>query len=167
MSAAPRWHFAWIDVDDPLLGGQWMADDGVASNPVVLADAVASFREGATGEDPIATHVDATLRVVEAAGALEDELLPTSVERLDRSLAAGDTGEPEIDPDSREGERVRRGADALEKLAADLAELVEEQLSDDGSLATLPPDSTLALCLAVQTAWRLRNRIEPPGPLYL
>jgi hypothetical protein len=159
--------FVWVEEGDRLLGGQWMRPGGDGAAPVVLADAVAAHRKEPIGDDPIAVHVAATLAVVEAAGTLEDELLPTSVDRLDRSLAAGDTGEPEIDPDTLEGERVRHAADALEKLAADLAELVHEQLDEGGSLATLPPDSTRALCLAVQTAWRLRTRIEPPGPLYL
>jgi hypothetical protein len=159
--------FVWVDETEPALGGQWMANGDGQSVPVVLADVVSAFRNGELDADPLTVHVRATIEVVEAAGALEDEVLPVSVGRLDQSLAASDTGEPEIEPGSDDGERIRHAAEALEKLAADLAELVDEQLDEGGSLATLPPDSTRALCLAIQTAWRLRSRIAPPGPLYL
>ena len=82
-----------------------------------------------------------------------------SVDPLDEHVA-------EVDRDSPEGERLRRVAEALHKLASDLSELVEEQLHS-GSLANLPPRSTLALCQAIQAAWRLRHHVDPPGPLYL
>lgn len=162
MAETTTYRFEWVDDDEPLLGGQWVARGDETARPVVLADAVA-----AQGEEALHAHVKAVFAVVEAAGALEDELLPHSVDRLGRALVASEAGEPEIDPNSADGERVQTTAAALEKLAADLAELVDEQLCDDGSLSTLPPDSTHALCAAVQAAWRLRHRVAPPGPLFL
>lgn len=159
--------FLWIDEDLPILGGQWMAIgvDGLPQ-PEALADVVSAFRSGTCPEDPLPVHVDATLRVITAAGALEDGLFPEPADRLRTTLTAVQEDAPEVDPSSLEGAHVRRGAEALEKLAADLAELVEEQL-DGGSLANLPPDSTRALCQATQTAWRLRRLVDPPSPLYL
>lgn len=125
-----------------------------------------SRRPRGWAEEPIGEHVRATLAVVRAAGELEDELFPDAASRLQTTLLSVDTNTPEVDVATPEGERVRRGAEALEKLAADLAEVVEAQLHD-GSLASLPEQSTLALCYAVETAWRLRRLIDPPGPLYL
>ena len=160
--------FLWVDERQPVLGGQWMRVDGDdAAHPVVLAEVVAAHREGSADEDPLPVHVEATLQVVRAAGDLEDELFPDAATRLQSALLSADTDTAEVDPGTVEGERVRRGAEALEKLAADLAELVEEQLVDGGSLAQLPPDSTRALCQATQTAWRLRRLVDPPSPLYL
>ena len=160
--------FVWVDETLPVLGGQWMAAGAGDGNwqPVVLADVVAAHRAGQVETDPLPVHVTATLDVVWAAGELEDELFPDAATRLQSALMSSDTGTPEVDPESLEGERVRRSAEALHKLAADLAELVDEQL-DGGSLSHLPPDSTRALCQATQAAWRLRRLVDPPGPLYL
>lgn len=164
----PVHRFVWVDEEATVLGGQWMAmgEDASDPQPVVLADAVAAHRAGEEGGDPLPIHVQATLDVVRAAGQLEDDLFPDAVARLQSTLLSAETGSPEIDPDTPEGERVRRGAEALQKLSADLAELVGEQL-DGGSLAHLPPDSTRALCEATQAAWRMRRLVDPPGPLYL
>lgn len=162
-----EYRFAWVDDDITVLGGQWMAlaSDGT-SEPQALADVVDAYRSGATEVDPLPIHVDATLKVIGAAGDLEDTLFPEPADRLATTLASVDEFAPPVDPSTPEGERVRRGAHALEKLAADLAELVEEQLQG-GSLANLPPDSTRALCQAIQAAWRLRLLVDPPSPLYL
>lgn len=167
VGTARQYLFTWVDEAAPVLGGQWMAvgRDGI-TRPVVLSDAVEAYRAGLVASDPMEVHVDAARRVIEAAGELEDELFPDAVTRLRTTLAAAETDASEVDPDSLAGERVRRGAEALEKLAADLAELVEEQL-EGGSLAHLPPYSTHALCQAVQAAWRLRRLVDPPSPLYL
>lgn len=160
--------FVWVDEDHPVLGGQWMAvrDEETNAAPVVLADVVAAYRAGDHDADPLPVHVRATLDVVRAAGRLEDDLFPDAAARLQSTLLSSETGTPEVDPDTPDGERVRQGAEALQKLSADLAELVEEQL-DGGSLAHLPPDSTRALCQATQAAWRMRRLVDPPGPLYL
>jgi hypothetical protein len=161
------YRFVWVEEDDPAQGGQWMAypPDGYPW-PVALADAVLAAREEGSGEDPVAVHVHAAQRLVEATGALEDRLFPDSTRRLQAALAAVDADAPEIDPESDEGDAVRRAAEALEKVAADLAELVQEQL-EGGSLATLPPDCTTALCQSVQAGWRMRRLVDPPSPLYL
>ncbi|GEM_PF-2808043 len=159
--------FVWVDGQAPLLGGQWMAvADDAPPHPLVLADVVGEAAARGWAEEPIDEHVRATLAVVRAAGELEDELFPDAASRLQTALLSVDTDTPEVDVGTPEGERIRRGAEALEKLAADLAEVVEAQLHD-GSLAALPEQSTLALCYAVETAWRLRRLIDPPGPLYL
>ena len=161
------YRFAWVDPDLPMLGGQWLraaTDEG--SQPAALADVVSAHREGRTTGDPLPEHVDAVLTIVGAAGDFEDAMFPEPADRLAATLASADTGTPEVDPSSPEGERVRRGAEALQKLAADLAELVEEQLHG-GSLAHLPPDTTMALCQATQTAWRLRRIVDPPSALSL
>lgn len=162
-----HYRFSWVDPDDPASGGQWAVVDDGGWMATSLGEAVIAHRHGELEVDPLEVHVEAMSTVLEAAGALEDEVLPVSVDRLDRTLAASDTGEPEVDPASPEGLRLARAADALEKLASDVAEMVEEQLDDDGSLAKLPPRTTHALCLAVQSAWRLRSRMAPPGPLVL
>ncbi|HVM15181.1 MAG TPA: hypothetical protein VM287_12765 [Egibacteraceae bacterium] len=162
------YRFVWIEDDAPALGGQWLAfpPDG-RPYPVALADAVVSHRDDSQdGPDPLQVHVEAAHRIVEAAGDLEDRLFPDARHRLAVALVAADAGVPQIDPDAPEGEAVRRTAEALEKVAADCAELVEEQLRD-GSLAMLPRDFTGALCQAVQAGWRLRRLVDPPGPLYL
>ncbi|PSO52345.1 MAG: hypothetical protein BRC31_05000 [Actinobacteria bacterium QS_5_72_10] len=156
--------FVWVDATDPALGGQWMVDRSSGrADPVVLADAVAAYKRGELSVDPLDEHVAVTLAAVSAAGAVEDEGLPDPTTRLVR---AADEHVAEVDRDSPEGERLRRVAEALHKLASDLSELVEEQLHS-GSLANLPPRSTLALCQAIQAAWRLRHHVDPPGPLYL
>lgn len=156
--------FVWVDPTDPALGGQWMVDrPSGEAEPVVLADAVAAHQRGESEHDPLDEHVAVTLAAVAAAGAVEDEVLPDPATRLAR---AADEHLAEVDRDSPEGERLRRVAEALHKLASDLSELVEAQLHD-GSLANLPPRSTTALCQAVQAAWRLRHHVDPPGPLYL
>lgn len=156
--------FVWVDATDPALGGQWMVDrPSGKTEPVVLADAVAAYERGELDHDPLDEHVAVTLAAVSAAGAVEDEVLPDPTTRLVR---AADDHLAEVDRDSPEGERLRRVAEALHKLASDLSELVEDQLHR-GSLANLPPRSTLALCQSTQTAWRLRHRVDPPGPLYL
>lgn len=161
-SGVPR--FVWVDATDPALGGQWMVDRPSGKDePLVLADAVAAYQSGELDHDPLEEHVAVTLAAVSAAGAVEDEVLPDPTTRLVR---AADERVAEVDRDSPEGERLRRVAEALHKLASDLAELVEDQLQG-GSLANLPPRSTLALCQSTQTAWRLRHRVDPPGPLYL
>lgn len=160
--------FVWVEVDDPVAGGQWLAfeTDGTP-RPVALNDVVLAWRDGRGEEDPLPVHVHAMFTVIDAAGDLEDRLFPDVARRVERALVRAGAGAAEVDADSSEGEQVRRAAEALEKLAADLAELVEEQLDEGGSLATLPPDSTRALCQAMQAGWRLRRLIDPPGPLYL
>lgn len=165
------YRFVWVEEGQPALGGQWLAfpADG-QPYPVALADVVAAHREGAAGDDPgpspLEAHVEASQRIAEAVGDLEDRLFPDASRRLEVALVAADAGVPQVDPDTPEGEAVRRAAEALEKVAADCAELVDEQL-DGGSLALLPEDFTAALCRAVQAAWRLRRLVDPPGPLYL
>lgn len=162
------YRFVWVEDAEPALGGQWLAfpPDG-RPYPVALADAVSAYeKESADGPHPLEVHVEAAHRVVEAAGDLEDRLFPETRSRLAVALEAANADVPQVDPTSPEGEAVRRAAEALEKTAADCAELVEEQLQD-GSLASLPPDFTTALCQAVQAAWRLRRLVDPPGPLYL
>lgn len=156
--------FVWVDPTDPALGGQWMVDRPSGKvEPIVLADAVAAHVRGDVDHDPLDEHVAVTLAAVAAAGAVEDEVLPDPTTRLVR---AADEHVAEVDRDSPEGERLRRVAEALHKLASDLSELVEDELHN-GTLANLPPRSTLALCQATQAAWRLRHRVDPPGPLYL
>jgi hypothetical protein len=159
------YRFVWVDDDLIVLGGQWMApgEDGDLV-PLALAEVVAAHRLARRGDDPLETHVRATLDLVRAVGEFEDSLFPEPTDRLKTTLSAVGRHAPEVDPSTPEGERLRRGAEALEKLAADLAELVEEQL-DGGSLAKLPPNSTRALCQATQTAWRLRRLVDPPSPL--
>jgi hypothetical protein len=159
------YRFVWIEPDEPLLGGQWMGYPPAGLPwPVALADVVAA---GPSDEgDPLAVHVSGTQTVLEAAAELEDRLFPDPASRLQAALVAAEEEEPPLEPTSPEGELVRRAAESLEKLAADLAELVQEQL-DGGSLATLPPNSTAALCQAVQAGRRLRRFVEPPIPLYL
>ncbi len=163
------YRFVWVEDSEPALGGQWLAfpADG-QPYPVALADVVAAHRDGEEedGSDPLITHVEATRRIGEAVGDLEDQLFPDATRRLEVALVAADTDVPQVDPDTPEGEAVRRAAEALEKVAADCAELVDEQLGG-GSLALLPKDFTAALCQAVQAAWRLRRLVDPPGPLYL
>lgn len=163
------YRFVWVEDDVPALGGQWLAfpPDG-QPYPVALADAVAAHRKSADADmaDPLEVHVAATVRIVEAAGALEDHLFPDATRRLEVALVAADADVPQVDPSTAEGEAVRRTAEALEKVAADCAELVEEQLGG-GSLALLPEDFTAAMCQAVQAGWRLRRLVDPPGPLYL
>lgn len=160
----PRPRFVWVDEADAARGGQWMRELGDDRlEPIALADAVADRHGEPLHSGAVAEHVMALGRVVDAVGDLEDELLPASPDRLARA-AARDV--PEVDPASPAGERLRRGAEALEKLASDLAEIVHETLHG-GSLASLPPGATSALCQAMQAAWRVRQRIDPPGPLYL
>lgn len=162
------YRFVWVEEDDPAQGGQWLAfpPDG-RPYPVALADAVAAYRDdGQQGPDPLQEHVEAAHRIVEAVGQLEDRLFPDARARLEVALGAADADASQIDPAAPEGEAVRRAAEALEKAAADCAELVEEQLRA-GSLAMLPQDFTAALCQAVQAGWRLRRLVDPPGPLYL
>lgn len=163
------YRFVWVEEGQPALGGQWLAfpEDG-QSYPVALADVVAAHRDDDAdeGPGPLEVHVDAAMRIAEAVGELEDRLFPDASRRLEVALVAADADVPQVDPDSTEGESVRRAAEALEKVAADSAELVDEQL-DGGSLALLPEDFTAALCRAVQAAWRLRRLVDPPGPLYL
>lgn len=163
------YRFVWVEDDEPALGGQWLAFPAHGQPyPVALADVVAAHRDGADedGPDPLETHVAATQRIGDAVGDLEDRLFPDATRRLEVALVAADADVPQVDPDTPEGESVRRAAEALEKVAADCAELVDEQL-DGGSLALLPQDFTTALCRAVQAAWRLRRLVDPPGPLYL
>lgn len=158
------YRFVWIEPDEPLLGGQWMGYPPAGMPwPVALADVVQAPRED---EDPLTVHVDRTQTLLESAADLEDRLFPDAQSRLAAALAAAEQDEPPLDPRSPEGELVRRAAEALEKLGADLAELVQVQL-EGGSLATLPPNSTVALCQAVQAGRRLRQLVEPPSPLYL
>lgn len=162
------YRFVWVEEGDPALGGQWLAfpPDG-RPYPVALADAVAAYRDdGQEGPGPLQEHVEAAHRIVEAAGELEDRLFPDARVRLALAIGAVDADAPQVDPAAPEGEAVRRAAEALEKAAADSAELVEEQLRA-GSLASLPVDFTAALCQAVQAGWRLRRLVDPPGPLYL
>jgi hypothetical protein len=159
--------FVWLDEDAPARGGQWMTlDEQGADQPQVLSDVCAAHRAGELRADPLPVHVQATLTVVEAAGDLEDEGFPDAGDRLRATLDADRYHEATIDPSTPAGDRLRQAAEALEKLAADLAELVEEQL-DGGSLGNLPPDSTRALCQATQAAWRLRRYVDPPGGLFL
>lgn len=156
--------FVWVDPTDPALGGQWMVDrPSGKAEPIVLADAVAAHARGELEHDPLDEHVAVTLAAVAAAGAVEDEVLPAPATRLAR---AADGLVAEVDRDSPAGERLRRVAEALHKLASDLSELVESEL-EGGTLANLPPRSTLALCQATQASWRLRHHVDPPGPLYL
>jgi hypothetical protein len=164
----PVYRFVRVEESEPASGGQWLAfpPDGLP-DPVSLNDVVLAWRSGAADEDPLPMHVEAVSGVVVAAGELEDRLFPDVTRRVERALTRAGAGVAEIEATSPQGEQVRQAAEALEKLAADLAELVEEQLGVGGSLATLPPDTTKALCQAVQTAWRLRRLIDPPGPLYL
>lgn len=159
--------FVWVEEGVPALGGQWLAfpPEGIPE-PVVLADVVAAHRAGAEPVDPLPVHVDAVREALRAAGELEDELFPDPASRLRATLASAAEDAPPLDPATSDGERVRRAAEALEKLASDLAELVEEQL-EHGSLARLPQGSTLALAQATQAAWRLRRLVDPPSPLYL
>lgn len=163
------YRFVWVEEDEPALGGQWLAfpEDG-RPYPVALADAVAAHRGGRAreGPDPLEVHAEATLRIGEAVGDLEDRLFPDPSRRLAVALVAADADIPQVDPTTAEGEAVRGAAEALEKVAADCAELVEEQLGG-GSLATLPQNFTAAMCTAVQAGWRLRRLVDPPGPLYL
>lgn len=165
--AGPVYRFVWVEEHEPAAGGQWLAYSPTGlPDPVSLNDVVLAWRGGLADENPLPVHVEAVFTVVNAAGALEDELFPDVTRRVERALTRAGAGVAEIEAGTPEGERVRQAAEALEKLAADLAELVEEQL-DGGSLATLPPDSTTALCQSIQAAWRLRRLIDPPGPLYL
>lgn len=166
-AAAPVYRFVWVEDGEPAAGGQWLAlpPHGLP-DPVSLNDVVLAWRSGRADADPLPVHVEAVFHVLEAAGDLEDRLFPDVARRVERALRRAGAGEPELEVDTAEGEQVRQAAEALEKLGADLAELVEEQL-DGGSLTALPPDSTRALCEAIQAAWRLRRLIDPPGPLYL
>jgi hypothetical protein len=168
-SAAPNedcvYRFVWIEPDEPLLGGQWMGYPPAGLPwPAALADVVAAAVD--EDEHPLTIHVDRTQTLLDAVANLEDRLFPDAQSRLAAALAAAEQDEPPLDPTAVDGQLVRRAADSLEKLAADLAELVQEQL-DGGSLATLPPNSTIALCQAVQAGRRLRRLVEPPSPLYL
>jgi hypothetical protein len=165
--ATPRPRFEWVVDGEPVRGGQWCATgpDG-RPVPVALADALAAWDGGPPEAHPLLVHVAAAQQVVEAAGELEDRLFPEPVTRLSSALASVDAGEPQVDPESPDGVEVRLAAEALEKLAADLAELVEDTL-DGGSLSTLPDATTLALCQTVQTGWRLRRLVDPPSPLAL
>jgi hypothetical protein len=160
------YRFVWIEPDEPLLGGQWMGFPPAGLPwPVALADVVAAGPpEG--DEPPLTVHVDRTKTLLDAAADLEDRLFPDAESRLAAALLAAEQEEPPLDPGSPDAELVRRAAESLEKVAADLAELVQEQL-DGGSLAALPPNSTAALCQAVQAGRRLRRLVEPPSPLYL
>lgn len=168
VTSEPVYRFVWVEDDEPAAGGQWLAFqvDGLP-HPVSLNDVVMAWRDGKTDHDPLPLHVAAVFTVIEAVGDLEDRLFPDVARRVERALVRAGADAAEVDSDTPEGEVVRRAAEALEKLAADLAELVEEQLYEGGSLATLPPDSTRALCQSTQAAWRLRRLIDPPGPLYL
>ncbi len=159
--------FVWVDESDPVRGGQWMAfaPDG-HPRPVALAEAVAASRLVDDGEDPLAVHVVAARRVIEAAGDLEDRLFPEPQERLHAALASLTADRPQIDPHSPQGIEVRMAAEALEKLAADMAELVEEKL-ESGSLADLPEGATHAMCQTIQAGWRLRRLVDPPSILAL
>ena len=159
--------FVWVDETDPVRGGQWMAfaPDG-HPRPVALAEAVASSRLSEQGGEPLAIHVQAARRVIEAAGDLEDRLFPQPSERLHAALASLTADRPQIDPVTPEGVEVRMAAEALEKLAADMAELVEETL-DSGSLSDLPEATTHALCQTIQAGWRLRRLVDPPSVLAL
>ena len=163
------YRFVWVEETEPAMGGQWLAfpEDG-RPYPVALADVVAAYREGSAEEGlhPLQVHVEATQRIAEAVGDLEDRLFPDASSRLEVALVSADSDVPQVDPETPEGEAVRRAAEALEKVAADCAELVDEQL-DGGSLSLLPKDFTAALCRAVQASWRLRRLVDPPGPLYL
>ncbi len=160
---APDIRYVWVDPEDRALGGQWVRSDGDTEVPISLLDALAAHRGDERALDPVTEHVAAAWQVLDAAGVEEDRLLPDPATRVQRAL---DTSRALIDAESPAGERVRRCAEALHKLAADLAEVVEEQL-EGGSLATLPPATSHALCQTTQAAWRLRSHVEPPGPLYL
>lgn len=164
------YRFVWVEEDEPALGGQWLAfpEDG-RPYPVALADAVTAYRKNGQAEDgpdPLEVHAEAVRRIGAAVGDLEDRLFPDPSSRLAVALVAADTDAPQVDPRTPEGEAVRGAAEALEKVAADCAELIQEQL-DGGSLAALPQDFTAAMCQAVQASWRLRRLVDPPGPLYL
>jgi hypothetical protein len=156
----------WVAQGEPVRGGQWMTDADAGPVPVALADAVAEHRARPGGVDPLAVHVEAAREVVEAAGELEDRLFPDPAMRLHAALASVDRHTPQVDPESPDGVEVRLAAEALEKLAADLAELVEDTL-DGGSLSTLPVATTAALCQTVQAGWRLRRLVDPPSVLAL
>jgi hypothetical protein len=159
--------FIWVVDGEPVRGGQWMAfpEEGPPV-PVALADALAAWAGGPAETHPMRVHVSAAQQVVEAAGELEDRLFPDPSTRLHAALASVTADEPQVDPESPDGMEVRLAAEALEKLAADLAELVEETLSD-GSLADLPEATTVALCQTIQAGWRLRRLVDPPSPLAL
>jgi hypothetical protein len=159
--------FVWVVDGEPVRGGQWMAfpEEGLPV-PVALADALADWEDDGSGSDPMRVHVGAAQQVVEAAGELEDRLFPDPSTRLHAALASASDDAPQVDPEAPDGIEVRLAAEALEKLAADLAELVEETLRE-GSLADLPESTTLALCQTIQAGWRLRRLVDPPGPLAL
>jgi hypothetical protein len=159
--------FVWVADGEPARGGQWCTVVDGQPSPVALADAVAAHAGSREDPDhPLRVHVEAAKEVIDAAGDLEDRVFPEPSTRLQAALASVDAGEPPLDPESPDGVEVRLAAEALEKLAADLAELVQEQL-EGGSLATLPPETTTALCQTVQAGWRLRRLVDPPSPLAL
>jgi hypothetical protein len=161
------YRFVWVEDEQPSLGGQWMAyPPSGQPHPVSLFDAVMAHRAEPVEDSPLDVHVGAARAIIDAAGRLEDELFPEPATRLHAALVAADADEPQVDPVTPEGEQIRRTAEALEKVAADLAELVEEQLHG-GSLSTLPADCTRAMCQSIQASWRLRRLVEPPSPLYL
>jgi hypothetical protein len=161
------YRFVWVEDEQPSLGGQWMAyPPSGQPHPVSLFDAVSAHRAEPSDTSPLDVHVGAARQILDAAGHLEDHLFPEPATRLHAALVAADADEPQVDPTSPEGEQIRRTAEALEKVAADLAELVEEQLHG-GSLSTLPGDCTRAMCQSIQAGWRLRRLVDPPSPLYL
>lgn len=159
--------FVWVVDGEPARGGQWMAfpEEGPPV-PVALADALADWQGGPVAAHPLQVHVAAAWQVIDAAGELEDRLFPDPSLRLHAALFSVTAHEPQVDPESPDGMEVRMAADGLEKLAADLAELVEETLRS-GSLADLPEATTVALCQTIQAGWRLRRLVDPPGPLAL
>jgi hypothetical protein len=159
--------FVWVVDGEPVRGGQWMAfpEEGMPV-PVALADALADWDGGPVTAEPLRVHVAAAQQVVEAAGELEDRLFPDPSTRLHAALASASQDAPQVDPESPDGMEVRLAAEALEKLAADLAELIEETLRE-GSLADLPESTTAALCQTIQAGWRLRRLVDPPSPLAL